>query len=120
MNISGSFGRVHRFLVVDRLSTTYSLGRAVLLTVLTAGNLVKPSDSILFTNGAVEIPNGSGIPDIHRKLAMLAEGKTWTPTDADQDNSERLHVQAEQSGGLAVSEEPDIVQADKSETTAAE
>lgn len=52
---------------------------------------------ILFEN-AVEIPEGSGIPDLHRKLELLKGGKTLQPTPAEEEKKESLRAQAEEAG----------------------
>lgn len=75
---------------------------------------VQPWD-ILTKDDAVTIPQDSGVPDLHRKLEMLAQGKTWTPSDVDVNKSERLRAQAEKSGELSKSQEPDVEQVNQGE-----
>ena len=78
------------------------------------GKDVQPWD-ILTKDNAVTIPQDSGIPDLHRKLEMLAQGKTWTPGDVDVDKSERLRMQAEKSGEISILQESDVVQVNQGE-----
>lgn len=79
---------------------------------------IKPWD-IVTKDDAVTIPPDSGIPDLHRKLELLRQGKTWTPSDADQSKSQRLYAEAEKSGELSVKEEADVEQVNKSQSGSA-
>lgn len=78
---------------------------------------IKPVDIV--KEGAVEIPQDSGIPDLHRKLKLLEQGKTWTPSEKDQEKSQRLLVQAKKSGEISVKEEPDVEHVNKKQDESA-
>lgn len=60
------------------------------------GNKASPAE-ILFEEGAVEIPQDSLIPDIHKKLGQLAAGETWVAGDEDFRKSTNAREQAIQA-----------------------
>lgn len=50
---------------------------------------------IVFTDGAVKVPEDSQVKDIYEKLEMLARGEDWVPDDAALDRSRRFKEVAE-------------------------
>lgn len=60
------------------------------------GKKVKAKD-ILYVEGAVTLPDNSQVPDIYKKLEMLAMGETWTPGDEDLNRSRHFLQQAQSS-----------------------
>lgn len=57
---------------------------------------VTPKEILL--DQVVSIPKGSGIPDLHRKLEMLQNGRTSEPTPAELERKENQRVDAEEAG----------------------
>lgn len=69
---------------------------------------VKTSD-ILFKNDRVAIPTEKGVEELHKKLAWLAAGQTWTPGAEDVDKSERLRKRAEAVGEQVKAEQKEDI-----------
>lgn len=77
------------------------------------------AEQILFEN-AVTIPEGTMIPEIHRKLNMLKTGKTSVPSEEDAKMSEKFRVDADTAAEEAKAEQDDIVHVDAKEEAAKE
>jgi hypothetical protein len=60
------------------------------------GKQVKISQ-ILFKKDAVDIPQDSLIPDIHKKLALLANGETWVAGELNRSKSSHIQILADQA-----------------------
>ncbi|CAB9527759.1 LAS seventeen-binding protein 3 [Seminavis robusta] len=51
--------------------------------------------TILMSSNIAEVPPESQVPDLHRKLNLLADGLTWVPSPEDVDRSSHFLKQAE-------------------------
>lgn len=60
------------------------------------GKKVKPSQ-VLFEKNSVTLPEESLVPDIHKKLGLLARGETWVPDDVDKSKSGHFYLLAKQA-----------------------
>jgi lipid-binding SYLF domain-containing protein len=60
------------------------------------GKHVKLSQ-ILFKKDSVDIPEDSLIPDIHKKLALLAKGETWVAGELDRSKSTHVQILADKA-----------------------
>lgn len=71
------------------------------------GKKVSPQEIVL--GGAVSIPEGKGIEDLHRKLDLLKEGRTYELTEEEKEKKETLKAAAEERGKTAKAEQGDEV-----------
>lgn len=55
------------------------------LNTIYYGKAVTPQE-ILLERGSVEIPKDSLIPDLHKKLVLLADGQTYLPTAKEKES----------------------------------
>lgn len=69
------------------------------------GKKVKPED-ILFQDGAVQIPDGTLLPEIYAKLDKLSTGiGLWDPSDAEKVKCEMVREEADKEGEEQLKEE---------------
>lgn len=71
--------------------------------------------SILFGDDAVSIPEGSGIPDLHRKLDMLTRGETTTLSEKELEKKESMREEADKVAESVKESQTDIVEVNAEE-----
>lgn len=116
---SGAFG----FLFSDTIFSTFAIEAALFKprpkeNAKFYGKDVSP-EQIMFEN-AVTIPEGTLIPEIHRKLDVLKTGKTSEPSVEDIATSEKFRVDADAAAEEAKAEQDDVMHIDAKEEAAKE
>lgn len=73
------------------------------------GSHAKPKD-ILLVKDKVTIPADCGVAELHHKLKLLAQGKTWVPGAVDEDKTERHRRKAVEAGEKAREEQKEDIE----------
>ena len=72
------------------------------------GYTAKPKD-VLFGNKVV-VPPDCGVEELHHKLELLTQGKTWVPSAVDDDVTERHRKRAVRAGEKAREEQKEEIE----------